>query len=88
MLLMRAPWDAIQQMLDLEPVTHQCVGDQPPMAAPPDRLRAHDRQCFAGARSLLERGQRRAEFGRRHVFGIACERGVAPAGAGDGAGRG
>ena len=37
---MLSPGDTIQEMLDLQAITHQRVGDQAPMAPPPD-LSAH-----------------------------------------------
>ena len=55
---MRLAGHPVDDVLDREPVADQRVGDEPPMASPPDRLGAHDRERFAGSGAGLERVQR------------------------------
>lgn len=65
----------IDQVADSEAVGDQGVGDQPPMAAPPESLGAHDRQMTAGFRPSLEIGQGVPERVRIHMRGVRCEGG-------------
>jgi hypothetical protein len=45
----------MEQMANRETLEHERIGDQPPVAAPPERLGAHDSEGLARNRSSLER---------------------------------
>ena len=62
-----------EQVHDLRAAQGQRVGDQHPVAAPPHRLRAHDRLPLAGG-LLDQRVDRGPELGRVHVVGVPGER--------------
>jgi hypothetical protein len=72
--LMAPSRQSIDEVLHREVVERQGVRDQAPMAAPPHRLRAHDRQRLAGPRPRFQLRQRAAERGRRHVAAVRGER--------------
>src|SRR5690606_30505017 len=55
-------------------------GDEAPVAAPPQGLRAHHCEALAGGRALLEGGERLAERRRVHVLGVGAEGVDAPDG--------
>ena len=55
---MRLAGHPVDDVLDREPVFDQRIGDESPMASPPDGLGAHERQRFAGIGAGFERGQR------------------------------
>ena len=55
---MGPPRHPIDEVLHGDAVKHQGIGNQAPMAAPPHRLGAHDRQYLAGPRSPFQLRQR------------------------------
>ncbi len=73
-------WAAFaEDVLHRKAPNHQSVGDHPPVAAPPHRLRTHETHpllTLAEPDQPLEVGP---ELGSCHVVGIAAEGGVVPA---------
>ena len=65
----------IDQVADEEAAGYEGVGDQPPMAAEPEGLGAHDCQVIAGFRPRLEIDQGGPENVSAHVRGIGREAG-------------
>jgi hypothetical protein len=63
----------IDQVEDHEATGYERVGDQPPMAAPPGGLGAHDRQVVTGFSPSLEIEQGAPERVRTHVRGVGRE---------------
>ena len=62
-------------MADFEAVGYEGVCDQPPMAASPEGLGAHDCQVIAGFRPSLEIQQGGPESARTRVRGVGREGG-------------
>ena len=65
-------------VFDANVVYQQRVADQRSMAAPWNRLRAHDGSPFLRGQ-LHEALQPQLKIRRLHVIGVAAKRGVAPA---------
>lgn len=65
----------VDQVADYETARYEGVGDQPPMAAPPEGLGAHDCQVIAGCSTRLEVDQGGPEIVRVHVGGVSREGG-------------
>jgi hypothetical protein len=55
---MRLAGHPVDDVLHRAPVADQRIGDESPMAPPPEGLGAHDRQRFAGIGAGLQRVQR------------------------------
>jgi hypothetical protein len=68
----------IDQVADDEASGYKCVGDQSPMASPPERLGAHDCHVLARFGPGLEMDQGSPEVVRVHVRGVGREGGRPP----------
>ena len=64
-------------MKDVPAVIEQIIGDDPPVTAPPDGLRAHDRATPISAK-LFQPRQPTAELFREGIVGIIVEALVGP----------
>ena len=65
----------IDQVSDHKAAGCERVGDQPPMAAPPEGLGTHDCHVIAGFRPRLELNQGRSEGVRTHIRSVGREGG-------------
>jgi hypothetical protein len=68
-----------QDVLHRKAPNYQDVGDHPPVATPPHRLRAHEADSLLAEQSYKTL-EVRVELGRPHVVGVAAKGEVAPAG--------
>src|SRR5262245_22101677 len=64
----------IEQMDDLDTAAHQGIGHERPVAPPPQGLRAHDRQPFAGLGPRDECFNGTTKCRCVHVVGVAAKR--------------
>jgi hypothetical protein len=68
----------VDQMANLESVEEKRVGDQSPVASPPQSLGAQHDQPLPGPRLCLDLLERRPKRTRFHIARISPERGVRP----------
>lgn len=66
-------------VLDVPPAHEQIVRDDPPVASPPQSLRAHVRRSLARG-YVHQRVQSRLPFGGFRVIGVRAKRGMLPCG--------